>query len=431
MKTPSISRRALLGATGVGAVATLGLSARKRGPDSISTRERSPGWPLLHHDTRNTGYNPHATGPESDPDVRWRVERFDPEGRFRGYLNFPTPVVSGDTVFVGGRSLSALRVGDGRERWSVEGGDGETFHGTAFADDTVFATTQYPETSGVTAVTSAGERRWRKTGLHRIQTPLVAGIAVYVPGDDRLVALDRSSGAERWTAETGSRPTGHPAVTDDALYTAEGWDGLAARDRRNAFYEIPLQTPPRVRWRYDPDERAYPAPAVGDRGRVFVPETEEWYPNRDEGPGKLAAFDPDGSRRWTESGGTFGTSPVVADGTVFYKCGTNTETKDMGEYVESHSDARITAHDPADGTARWTRTVESFGDWQIAPVSDGHRLYVPLHDDVDERSALVALNVETGTTEWRRTLESPAYHLALAGGTLFVSTEAGTVFALE
>lgn len=416
----------------LGAVTTFGAATTKRGPDSIPTRADSPHWPLVNHDARNTGYNPRASGPESDPDVRWRVERFAPEDRFRGYLNLPTPVVVDDTVYVGGASLSALRVSDGHERWSVGDGADETFHGAAFADGIVFVAMRYPDALGVSAFDSTGERRWRReVQLRRVQPPLVAGATVYVPGYDHLVALDRSSGTRRWRLDTESVATAHPAVTDEVLYTSMGWVGLAARDRRRTLLAVPFGNAPEVRWRYEPEERAYPAPAVGDDGSVFVPETEEWHPHNDEGQGVLAALDPDGTRRWTKPGGTFGVSPVVAGGTVFYKCGANTETIDMGEYVESQSDARVTAYDAAGGGVRWTRQFRDLGDWQIAPVADGDRLYVPLHDDVDQRSVLVALDVETGETQWRTTLESPAYHLALAGQTLYVSTENGTVVALD
>lgn len=434
VKTPSVSRRAALaGSVGVGgALVGLTASALKSGPDSVRTRADSRDWPLVNHDTRNTGFNPHAAGPATDPDVRWQADRFDPEERFRGYLNLPTPAIVGETVFVGGSSLSALRVGDGRERWSLDGAADETFHGAAHADETVFVATRYPDASGVSAVESAGERRWRReVELRRIQPPLVAGETVYAPGYSFLVALNRSSGSRRWRLDTESLATAHPAVTDDALYTPMGWKGLFARDRRRSLLAIPFGNAPDARWRYEPEERAFPAPAVGDDGRIFVPETEEWHPHNDENQGVLAALDSDGTRRWTKLGGTFGTSPVVADGTVFYKCGANTVKRDMGEYVESHSDARITAHDPSDGDVRWTRNFEHLGDWQISPTADGDRLYVPLHDDVDERSALVALDADTGETAWRRKLKSPAYHLALAGETLYVSTEEGTLFAFE
>ncbi|WP_168216229.1 outer membrane protein assembly factor BamB family protein [Halorussus halobius] len=433
MKSPPVSRRALLAGAAAGALGgtvAFGASTLKRAPDSVSTWVDSSDWPLVHHDTHNTGFNSHADGPAGDPDVRWSVEQFAPENPFRGYLNLPTPAVVGDAVYVGGSSASARRVGDGRERWSVGGDSDRTFHGVAFADGTVFLSTRRPDGAGVAAFDATGQRRWqRDVELRRAGPPLVAGTTVYVPGYDYLVALDRSSGTKRWRLETESQSVGHPVVTDARLYTPMGWQGLLARDRRTSLSGALLGDPPAVQWRYEPDERAYPSPALGG-GRVFVPVSEAWYPSDAEGLGALAALDTDGTRRWTHSGGTFGTSPVVADGTVYYKCGANAETIDMGEYVQSQSDARVTAHDAADGRVRWTRWFSDLGDWQIEPVADDERLYVPLHDDVGERSALVALDAATGETRWRRTLDAPAYHLSLAGGTLYVSTTDGTLLAL-
>ncbi|WP_435179665.1 PQQ-binding-like beta-propeller repeat protein [Halorussus sp. AFM4] len=434
MDPPSVSRRHLLAAAGVGAAGTLGVVTRKRGPDTVSTQADSPDWPLVHHDARNTGANRRASGPESDPDVRWRARRFGAGQRFDGYLNLPTPAVVGDTVFVGGPSLSALRVRDGTERWSVGGAADETFHGAGFADGTLYVSTRYPDGPGVAAVAPTGERRWRRridSDFDVAQPPLVAGETVYVPGYTALAALGAASGTRRWRTDAGARPAAHPAVTDDALYAPTGWYGLFARDRRQAFHAVPLGDPPRVRWRYEPDEMARPAPAVGDDGRVFVPETEEWYPEHDEDRGKLAALAPDGSRRWAKPGGTVATSPVVVDGTVYCKWGATVETVDKGEYVRGRSDARIAARNADDGSVWWTRRFGDLGSWAISPVSDGDRLYVPLHDGAGDRSAVVALDAATGETRWRRNLASPAYHLALAGRTLYVATANGTLFAFE
>lgn len=431
MNLPSISRRSLLvGSAGVG-VLGVGASVLKRGPDSIATRADSPDWPLVNHDTRNTGYNRHASGPESDPRVRWRTRRFDSDYPVGGYLLLPTPVVVGERLFVGGDEFSALSVADGTERWSVAGADDEAFNGAAFADGRVFATTARNETPGVTVFDATGERGWkRELPIRYAHPPTLAGETVYVPAYDSLVALGRSSGRTRWQLGTTSDASAQPAVTDGALYAPMSWRGLTVRDRRQDLLGVLSNDPPDTQWQYEPNQQASPSPAVGD-DRVFVPETQEWYPHNPEDEARLAAFTLDGRRRWDESGGTLATSPVVADGTVYYKCSTDVETVDVGEYVTSRSDARVTAHNADDGTTHWRRTFEHLGGWQISPISDGNRLYVPLYDNVDEEPILVALDVETGETQWRLSLGSPAYHLALAGETLYVTTNDGYLSAFE
>lgn len=424
----------MLAGAGASALGATAASAVKLGPASISTRVDSPDWPLVHHDAHNTGFNPHAAGPASDPAVRWQADRFDPAEPFQGYVFLPTPVVAGGRVYVGGRTFSALRAGDGREVWSVDGEADETFHGAAHADDRVFVATwrESANSAGIVALgDSTGERDWhREFDAGQPEPPLVAGDAIYVPTRSAISAFGRESGSSTWRLGDLFPSITRPAVTDDALYVPEDWQGLAARDRRQDAIATVLGDPPEVRWRAEVEEMAGPTPSIGDDGRIFVPETEEWHPHNDEGEGVLAAVDPDGTRRWTKSGGTFGTAPVVGDGTVYYKCGANTRTKDMGAYVESQSDAKIAAHDARDGSVRWRRRFGDLGDWQIPPVLDGEHLYVPLHDGVRGRSGLVALDAESGETVWRQELDSPAFHLALAGDTLYVSTAAGSLLAL-
>lgn len=431
MNPPSISRRSFLaGAVGVGALG-IGASVLKRGPDSVATHADSPDWPLVNHDTRNTGYNPRASGPANDPRVRWRTRRFDADYPVGGYLLQPTPVVVGDQVFVGGDELSALRVADGTERWSVTGDDDETFNGTAFADGRIYVTTSRNDAPGIAVFDATGERGWaRELPVRYAHPPTVVGETVYVPTYDSLLALDRSSGRRRWQFGNTSFVSAQPAATDDALYAAIGMQGLFARERRQDLLAVLSNGPPDVRWQYEPGQRAYPSPAVGD-DHVFVPETQEWHPEPIEEEARLTAFTLDGEQRWDEQGGTSGTSPVVADGTVFYKCSINTEKVDMGEYVTRRSDAKVTAHDASDGTARWRRTFENLGGWQISPVSDGDRLYVPLYDNVDEKPILIASDAATGETQWRFDLDAPAYHLALAGETLYVTTDDGHLYAFE
>ena len=436
MSPPSVSRRAaLVGAGGV--LAGFGASTAKLGPDSIAAPADGADWPLVHRDARNTGFNPGASGPESDPRTRWTLDVYEPGDRFRGYLDAPAPAVVGDRVYVGGPDLSAHRVGDGRAVWSAGREREETFHGAAYAGGRLFVSTRRgtSSTPGVASFDAAPNaearprRRWRtKLDNWGVQAPLVAGDAVYVPTVDYLFALDRDSGRRRWRLEVSHRAA-RPAVTDAALYVPRGWKGLFARDRRRDLFAAMVGDPPRTRWRFRHQEDVAPAPAVGG-GLVFVPETEEWYPVGDDDTGKLAAVGTDGAVRWREPVGSFGTPPVVADDAVFYKAGANVEKIDHGDWVEPRSDARVVAFDPADGTRRWTREFPDLGSWRIAPVSDGQRLYVPLHDN-QSRSELVALDSSTGETRWRLKLDAPAYHLALAGETLYVSTYDGTLLSLS
>lgn len=122
----------------------------------VRTRSDSADWPLFAHDSKNTGHNPHASGPKSSPKERWRVRTHDLRNPFYGYALTPTPVVIGDRLYVGGESLTVHDVADGTVVWETE--SNKTYHCAGFADETLSVATwnAAAETSAISAFDTAG-----------------------------------------------------------------------------------------------------------------------------------------------------------------------------------------------------------------------------------------------------------------------------------
>jgi outer membrane protein assembly factor BamB len=137
--------------------------------------------------------------------------------------------VGGGRVYANADDLLAIDADTGDVAWRASGGGDRLTKPVATSDGVVFTN----RVDGVvTALDPAGDRRWRYRTDTETRSPTVAGDTVYVatspePGrSGRLIALSRSDGSVRWTADTPSPKRGtRPVVDGEAVYL-----GCSGRD---------------------------------------------------------------------------------------------------------------------------------------------------------------------------------------------------------
>lgn len=249
---------------------------------------------------------------------------------------------SDDAIGVSGETLFALRP-DGTEAWAVEGGD-------AF-DGAVHDGTLYVDNGGMRLLAldpSDGSTRWSSD--LGIPGPLaVYGDTLYLDapsenenGDYPLVAVDATSGEARWrygVDEPGRFVVTGAVEADGTVYATE-YDGLlVAVDPVDGT----------ERWRYDAGARTSQGVAVHG-GTAYLPAG-----------GELHAVDTaSGEPRWTRSVGSHAWDPYPSDAGVVVRA------------RAAGSRGALAAFDP-DGTERWSFSGAS--DLTL-PAVDGLRAYV-------------------------------------------------------
>lgn len=246
-----ITRRRILETIGTGLASTLAGCSQDSGSRTTNTPERISGsWTTFQHDAANLGRDADAQLPD-DPRVEWRYET--------GTDAVSSAVVADSVVYGwnGAGHVFSLDAATGEENWTSE---------------------------------SVGE-----TIL--LDSPLLDGNTLYVPGGEGLVALDASDGTIQWTADaTGSTP----AKAGDLLFVA-GMDAIAvdAKDGSEVWTNEDVMA-----------VMAAPPAVVGET--VYISATES-----------LFALDAEtGSIDWDFDGGFTDdiadlTAPMVVDGTVY------------------------------------------------------------------------------------------------------------------
>ncbi|WP_049924111.1 outer membrane protein assembly factor BamB family protein [Halopiger djelfimassiliensis] len=264
------------------------------------------------------------------------------EWTYPGTNSFGGTVVADGTVVQGvGPSVVALEADTGTERWRV---DRDLNDEVTVADGTVYAIeTTYSGPPTLVAIDlESGHERWTAAladdGTYWPTLPAVADGMVYQGGSE-LVALSAADGERQWSRDVERPVTGPPTVVDDALYVPVGDGTVAAFDRDG--------TP---RWSQAVESAGQgsglepvTSPAVDD-GTLYV--TNAW---------QLTAFEAEtGEKRWTTETGS-NDPPVVADGVV-YAGGLNT----------------MEAYDGTDGNLLWRyRSDATSGSGDVAPVVGG------------------------------------------------------------
>lgn len=217
---------------------------------------------------------------------------------------------------------------------------------------------------------------------------LYAGIGTW--GDSGgLLALDTSSGDERWRTESGVWPT----LADETLYI--GGETITAHSADDGTEQ----------WSFDPPEGAT-APAVVD-GRVYSSRSGTAF----------ALESSDGSDVWTHEHGASRASIVtVTDGTVY-----------VGQASPPDSGPRgVLALDASDGTELWQSPITSVN---VSPAVRDGVVYAPTID-----GTMTALDAGDGTVLWQNapeghTPKSPSSPSVTDGRVFARSSE--TVYVLD
>ncbi len=222
-----------------------------------------------------------------------------------------------------------------------------------------------------------GGLQWRvQTGGMVQSSATLHGGTLYIgSGDGRLYALDPATGAQRWAFRTGRAISSTPAVADGLVF---------AGSRDNTFWAVDAKTG-EERWRLETG-RDVPFP---------------W------------GF---------ESGDLYTSSPLWAEGTVFFGSG----------------DGHVYAVDPRSGTVRWR--FATAGRVRSSPAAAGGRVYVGSAD-----GTLYALDAASGREVWRfdtegHGLESGKFGFdrrtiqaspAVADGRVFIGSRDGFLYAVD
>lgn len=341
-------------------------------------------WPSYQYDAANTGYAPAVRGPD-DPELAWRH-------------SVCTSVDSGVVVHGGTVSAGGLLL-DGRTGRRVGGEWGPHTGTPTVADGRLYVGARDLLARDV----ETGDLDWTlevASGAGGLGTATVVDGAVYVRGhldDPRVYAVDASTGRERWRVELDAAAWDPLAVANATVFVA---------DTESKLYALDAVTGD-VRWTRSPTAGLdWDTPVVSD-GRLYARSRAE----------ALVAFDAaDGAEVWRHEVDAERIGAVaVADGMVFVT---------VSEGVRAVS--------AFDGRTRWT--------WDGArsspgpPVVAGETVYVPAGrtlyavraSDGAERWRFETRSVPAGDTTW----EGIAGGVAVAGGTVYLATEAGDLYAL-
>ena len=218
------------------------------------------------------------------------------------------PAASGGTIYVGtddGRMLG-LRADDGSIDFDYEAGAPA---GGTMVDGTVFVNVEGGQFRAVDRVT--GAVRWsHQVRSGQSSSPSISADTVYVAAlqgggepAGELYALDRATGSVKWSQRTSSGlQLGPPIVDGDTVYAASEDLGVFALDARSGD----------IRWNAPSGEVYVPMATTGDI--VYAAGT-----NLDSANGAVYAYRAtDGTPLWTlELGARSASSPVVSGGMLF------------------------------------------------------------------------------------------------------------------
>lgn len=382
----------------------------------------------------------------TDGPVRWRyrVEQSDghrdaPDNCINCTGLHDPPTVADGTVYVGGDRLAALDPADGSERWTYDTG-APTLSQPLVRDGSVFVLSGFAELGydglSVHSVDAdTGEERWQLA--HGSAATLVGATAdsVYVAGQDDVVgargerthALNAADGTARWSYETGDvlfpglatdsevyvgAPRGLVAL--DAVSGDERWQAREAGPRFDLIEET-LYAPRRgglsaldpaggsQRWRFVPPESYVHVWTVVD-GTAYAGTNG----------GTLFALDvTTGEERWhTVLGEQVG---AVAVGNGFAYVGT----------VRESAAADVYAFDATSGEERWRYASDDRSE--VRDVAIGDAIYALFR----EPHELAALHPDDGSERWRVTPDAELRDPVVAGGTVYLGTESGWLYAID
>jgi eukaryotic-like serine/threonine-protein kinase len=259
-----------------------------------------------------------------------------------------------------------------------------TLAGEAFAQSMFRGDAGHTGAASAIAPREFHRLKWRfLTGGRVVSSPVFQDGVLYVGSDDGSVyALDAASGRRRWRFATAGPVASTPSVAGGLVYFMS-YDGR--------FYAVEAESG-KLRWRFTTGgERRFEAKNL----HGFLPKNQTI----------ADPFD------------VFLSSPVVAEGAVFFGCG----------------DGNLYALDAATGALRWK--LQTGDVVHASPAYADGVVYVGSWD-----SYLYAVEAESGKEKWRfRSGEDPYIHNqvgfqsspAVVGGVVYVGCRDSNLYAID
>jgi|GEM_PF-3361881 len=361
-------------------------------------------WPRWGGDRRNTGRSEHNTS-GVDGTLEWEYDEGD---------NFysSSPVIGPDgTIYAGDTDVGimhAIDPSDGSQEWTFDtdgwifgtptvGGDGTVYFGSY--DDTLYA------------LNPDGTEKWSYSTAGSVQvTPAIGPDNTIYFGcfGGYFYALDAEDGSEKWVEFIGDSIWGEPAIDEDGNIYFGSDDGHAYSYTADGEY----------RWSYfveDADARyrgVRRGPTIADDGTLYfgVSTQEEGT----DGPGYLLAMTQDGEKEWDfqVDGWSVSSTPTVdTDGTIYF----------------SDQEFGITYALNPDGSVKWEQATGAYGSG-VTIGQDG-TLYLGSQD-----TNVYALNPEDGSTKWSYSTGSWIVYSSAgvnSDGTVYIGSGDGSLYAFR
>lgn len=340
-------------------------------------------WRMFGANPANSGYQPGATGPQTEVGPAWAFET-------NGTISAGPTVVEG-TVYVGSQDghVYAIAAEEGTERWRFDTGSGIRTT-PAVVDGAAFVGT---EGGLVYAIdTDTGDELWRFGTSDAVRSsPSVVDGTVYVGSrDSAIYAIDAADGTERWRYETQTWTESSPAVADGVVYSADDSGTVYALDAAEGTEVWTLQLGTRIS----------ASPAVAD-GTVYIGGLD----------GRLYTMTAaEGDPMWSfNTEGAVAAAPAVRDGVV---------------YVSSRRNF-VYAIDGEDGEVRWQ--FDTGLTVSAAPAVTDELVYV-----ASESQIVYGLGIDDGTSTWEFEAGLPfAAAPAISDGAVFVGGKDQTLYRLD
>jgi len=250
-----------------------------------------------------------------------------------------------------------------------------------------------------------GRVRWEAdvpgAWLHR---PAISEQTVLVSADDRFVALERTSGTERWTydaAQAGPVALGTEATGAEVALLASENGALGALDADTG----------RRRWSIQHTGELW-GPSVADPEAGVAAAVWSGF---DEP--RLRVFDlTTGAIEWEVPVDPYVAPPLMIDGAVVVAEG------------DGNFSGRATAYALTDGEAVWSVPLPASFQTGTQPAADGGQVAV-----VDRLGTVTVLDDQSGTTVWQAELRRPVLHtrVVLTSDAVVVTDEPGEVVILD
>lgn len=240
---------------------------------------------------------------------------------------------------------------------------------------------------------STGSQRWVSQADGLVGSPAIAGDRIIALGKDGSINAIRMDGSSEWRTAADLAPNSTPLVTGDVLIAGGRGGAIQAFDAANGA----------ARWNVRTGDEL-PRAAAGDETHAYIGSHD----------GRLYAIEAaTGATAWTlDAAADHFATPAIRDGRVLAMAATS-------------DDASLLAVDAASGVERW-RFVPPDGRGLHSPSVDDGAVYIS-----SDRS-FYALDPDDGSVAWAREGERwNTAGIAIADSALYAFESGGTLHAMD